>query len=421
MMRRWGLLFLSAVAPLAACHAQTFPPGRLMQIRKVRKYPFNLLTLDSIVGQRYYLTRPFIGIAPTNLSSVQRSNENRLMRVHSNENRLRAIFLKQPVERTILAPLVGAEFQIVSYEYDTLDKYFHQLYILAQFESGQSVVIPVEYSSLIGTIPSLVPAPILDSARRRWVGRSLWMNSTEGTDAPPRFSEVKVMRIEPSSASHGFLNPYEFHVEFGNGDTANLACVLQPQDSSQYALKGTAFGQLFLDRSPDYYWRTIPDTGFANGGIALGEDSAMFTMKLRELGINIVSYSSHFLPSAEESSMTLGLSGSGLWGMPLDSATADFHYGKLVGLSFAIYNSIRLSAVERLLQQRYGQPSSRDSLSTVAQLDTWMYYSPTKSISSVVLMRLGSLVGALGKLASFDAQTTTHLPIAMVTLGMDGS
>jgi hypothetical protein len=228
---------------------------------------------------------------------------------------------------------------------------------------------------------------LLDSVRRRWVGKSLWTNVKQAYRLPPVFSNVRVLNIDPVKSYNG---SYAFTILSDNGEKDTVHCQLQPPDTSFFSadIFSNSFGQLFLEHSPSEYWGTVPGSGFDRDGIVLGEDTAAFMKRMREIGIQTKVY----IPAlGKDSGIGVELKGKGVWGIPLDTSFAYFKDGKLNGIVFMMMNdSSDQIKVRNKLIESYGTPSvtlSSHGGMVLSIQENWLYYSPQQELSSITLTR----------------------------------
>ncbi len=401
--------------------AQDLAPGKLVQIRQMPEYPFGLLSLDSLIGREYILVsttlRDFRFGGKSSKSGLDSGNSDLLS--------LRAIFLQQPDPDSLLAPWIGKRFRIINVEKDT--SYIGLLstfFIQAKFLDGDTCILKVSSSNLRGDESKIVSIDILDSARKRWIGKYLWTNVQSDIAGTPVFSRVKVLDID---AVPDWRGPIAFHILSEKNDTVVVNCKLQTPDTPEYDIGiGRGFGKQFLDGPPSSFWKTVPDSSFDYDGIALGEDSSSFFKTMARLYVRTQSYNVTYSMSGQDSEATAELRGKGIWGIPSDTCTASFDHGKLSGISFMIFDSISESRILKDIVSRLGNPTIADSSSPSFSLskigtETWMYYSPHRPLSQIYLMDMGSMFSTIN-----NPPKTNHsrfpsilLPRAMLFYGTD--
>ncbi len=384
------VLFLSQTAA-----AKKFAPGKLVKIQDPVLYPFDTLSVDSLIGRKYIL-----------LSSRFGTFSLRHFHLGHDSSALAREFWDDTDLDSILQTWNGKPFQILEAEEDT--SYGGSLkdwYIRAKFSDMFKPVLRMDQGSLTRGKFGAVPEEVLDRARKRWQGKSLWMNFQTGDEKFPGLTHVTVLEINPGEDIKG---SYGFHLRKDNGDTGTLYCQLQPPDTSRFSMGfTTAFGKLFLDGPPEQHWKTVPESNFEKEGVVLGQDSAHFFRAMKNRSVQLHSYDATYSQTGADSIFTAELQGHGVWGIPNDSSQAFFENGKLSALAFEIYDSVTMNDAFTELRKRFGEPSVIDSsparLSMKFYTSTWYFYQSDGSVQTLSVADFGSeLVSSASELKSMS-------------------
>jgi hypothetical protein len=386
-----------------------------VQIRQAPEYPFGLLSLDSLIGREYVLVS-------TTLSDFRYGSKRSRVNIDSgylDDGSLMSIYLHQPEPDTLLITWIGKRFQIINFEKDTsYSGYLHIYYVQAKFVNGATLVIKVSSSELRGDGSQIVPAEILDNARKRWVGKYLWTCPESDLTDIPVFSHVKVLDID---AVLGWRGPIAFRILSQKNDTLTVHCKLQSPDTSEYHIGiGKGFGKFFLDGAPSTFWKTVPASGFDNADVYLGEDSSAFFQEMKRLKVRTQSYNVTYSMSGQDSLATAELRGKGIWGMPVDSCTATFDTGRLCGIMFMIFDSVSEVSVRSNLFKRFGSPSTVDSLGQSVKMGVvivWMYYSPNHQLRAIALVDVGNYVDNISSYGKKLGSDFPRIPGGMLYYG----
>jgi hypothetical protein len=394
-------------------YAQDLAPGKLVQIRQSPKYPFAPLSLDSLIGREYILlTDTILG---AKFPKAPNFMGKRRIRLGRDSSRLANMFYDQPDQDSLLAPWYGKSFRIIDAEQDTsFGGILKNWYLDVKFNDSVSMVLDATTDDLQVGGSKLISKNVLDSARKRWEGKYLWMNieSTE-TNFPP-LTRVKVLRIGPTMSFNG---PFAFHIVSDKGNTAIIHVKLQQPDTSKFSIEfGTPFGKEFQDGPPNAFWKTVPSPGFEHDGIFFGEDSSIFFKNIKNLGVKIHSYKMTFSNTGDESSSTVELHGKGVWGMPFDTCIASFESEKLDGIAFWIYDSTEESSVRSDLAHKFGNPSQSDTVKGKLGMEdmvmqTWFYYSRDDHLQIISLLDAGDLSHAFDVLTKVFAKDGPVIPM----------
>jgi hypothetical protein len=266
--------FTSSLAVVILCtfansyvSGQTFTAGKLVRIMQAPEYPFNLLSLDSLIGREYIL----VSTTLRNPDFGRKGSRKSIDTSYSDTTSLISKFVLQSDPDSILGPWIGKKFRIVKFQQDTTYGGFLKVwYIEAQFSENFTVILKVFARDLQGDGSRIVSEDILDSARKRWVGKYLWKNISSDEPSLHAFTRVKVLSIDPVEKIAG---PFSFHFISDDNDTGIIHCKLQPpSDTSRFPIDfGKSFGKEFLEQPPSTFWKSVSGSPFDYNGITLGE------------------------------------------------------------------------------------------------------------------------------------------------------
>jgi hypothetical protein len=401
--------------------AQELAPGKLVQIRQAPEYPFELSSLDSLIGREYVL----VSTTLRNPDFGRKGLRKNIDTIYSDTNSLSSKFAQQPDPDTLLSPWIGKKFRIIGFQQDTsFGGFLKDWYLQAKFSENFTVILKVLARDLQGDGSRIVSQDILDSARGRWLGKYLWINVRSDEPSLHAFTRVIVLSIEPVYKIGG---PFSFHFVSDQNDTDVIDCKIQPpSDTSRFPIDfGKSFGKEFLEQPPSTSWKTVSGAAFDHDGIALGQKDKIFFQRMKSLGVRTHSRNITYSMSGEDSTSSAELQGKGIWGMPFDTCSATFTGGKLSGLSFSIYDTASEASIRSELIRRFGEPSLSDTIrgmfglpNTIAQ--TWMYYSSKHELQQILLVDMQAIFTAFSALSKVMVKDGSAMPVMRATLMLAG-
>ena len=389
---------------LRVTHAQTtLSFGRLVPKRALPDFPFPPFRTNSIPKFEYILV---------NFNSVSDSDA-----------------IPFPSKR--LEPFRGHRFRIVGAREDS-EGFSRKYWRGVAHCTDTTGTFGVSIEELGFFHSGISPAYILDSARRRWVGREIWTSPFTARQqvVPMIFQEMLVphsapplqqWKVEGIEIENQFAMPnYNFHLVSESGERDSVKAFLQTLDTAEVPpgkgmwdiLPMVPFSTAITEENPVEDWTAIPDSPDLPFVQHWNPDSAEFFRSVKTNGWKIDStvwFHSMRWDTAKkgafplpDSAAVFHLHGPAQGNIPGDSAAATLYHGKTQDISFDL-REVEYEQVRKRFRILHGEPSSTMSFSSSfmsTKAEAWIWYDQNLETHAIAFTT-GTASFSFGKMEPF--------------------